>query len=693
MKHFYICCMQLACMCFLLLSYSNVLAQSFQKGLFYNKDLNVEAASKAYNIDAINNDPTRANVIQFKAKPSNFIIQNQRDNEISVAFWACPQNIDKHPGTFFGEHKIFYLRYLSNRRIQFNYFMKKDINTPAVLTENRWQHIGITLNSKGKLSVYFNGDRVVSDSIAPDWWSRKENIRIGTDMYNVSMEGRFDDFMVWDREISPDEMQEVYIKTQMLPPINYGLIAYLPLEKDCKDYSTSKLKVEKVVDIDFNTDSTGRAFATFNGETSFIRLDGIFFDQQKTIAVWIKPNINYYRLDILGNTDFYLHYNSAKGALWYSAPLLFNVKGEKQNIPHKQWVHIALALNQNHKIDYFVNGKKVESYAIGSITNDVSFLEIGHSLYGKNFSGNMSQIAIWDRKLSDEEIRNVYNGKLQAYFSRAENKTSEIIYWVIIGILILAFTFYVFFAKRNTKPEDTNAPKMYPLPRRNAIYLIDTFQAFDKDGKDISMEFSPVLIRLFSCILLYPKVYQTYINSAQISELMWGDDNPSNQKNNRNSNIHRLRSVFKHFDGLELVFTNKEWQIINNKDVFIDIEQESSILKNEAFEIPFRTLRLDKSFYHPQFDDLLRSINDMRLTFIANECDYCFETKKLERLAVLSKLWLSLDSLSDEALKIRINTLLLLNRKQQALRTYTNFCKNYYALLNEEYSVSFENIT
>lgn len=667
-------------------------SQSETGGLFFSEDLYVLAKQNKLNLIPENKDEVRAEVVAFDDQNDVFKIKNERDTALSVAFWLCPQNMDAHPGTLLGEENNFYFRYLSNRRLQFNHYLKQDINTPGIVTEGQWQHIGFSLQKDGRLTIYFNGLVVLQDSIRANWWQQQEDFIIGNDHYDVPAEGRFDDLKIWDRAITSTEMQAVYKKSLLLPSLEYGLKCYLPLENNAKDISQQPKKIEAIKHITFGVDSCGRASASFGSKESYIRLSGFSFDNQKTIALWIKPSAEAWRLVLAGNNDFTLSYTTQYGELWYSVPLMFKLKSEKTGHKIGEWIHIAVALNYNNTVDFYVNGEKTETLAIGGSTGNEPCIEIGRSLYNNFYLGNMSHFAIWDRKLSESEIKEVYNGKLNTLLAKPKPKDKEGAYLFALVFLGLGFGTYVFFVHKKTKKQGQKEIKTYGLPQKNAINFLSSFRAFDSEGLDVTNEFTPTLIRLFALVLLYPRAYKANVSSAQMSDIMWGGDDLAHQKNNRSTNVHRLRTIFKKFNGLCLVYQNKEWYIENPNNVFIDIEKEESILKDVSFEIPFHDLKFHKSIYTDGFDSLVRSVNDKRLNFIADECDLLAAAKNWNRVAHLSKLWLTIDTLSDEALQLQVRALMQLNKKQHALRAYSEFCKNYSALLNEEYPLPIDTL-
>lgn len=335
----------------------------------------------------------------------------------------------------------------------------------------------------------------------------------------------------------------------------------------------------------------------------------------------------------------------------------------------------------------------MESQVIGDQTGKEDFILLGRSMWGETYQGYMSELAIWDRSLSEKEIADVYNGKLNIAIKPQQGKLP----FVLVGISILFLMIIILimtFRNRSLKKQLSSplSPEDYILPKKNAIYFFNSFKAFDNEGKDISGDFTPTLIRLFALITLYPKVFNRSINSAQISDILWANDDIAQQKNNRNSNIHRLRNIIKQIEGLSLVFKNREWTIIASDDMFIDIIAYRAILDKEHIQIPFTSFRLDKCLYTEGFDRIIPPFNDNCLHLISDACALSYEKQNVRRLSALSELWLTIDSLSDKALKYQIHSFMKLERKQNALQAYNAFAKNYLTLLDDKYPKSFEEL-
>ncbi|MBU6157393.1 MAG: T9SS type A sorting domain-containing protein [Bacteroidetes bacterium] len=87
------------------------------------------------------------------------------------------------------------------------------------------------------------------------------------------------------------------------------------------------------------------------------------------------------------------------------------------NAESSKWFHTAAVLN-NGKISIYINGVLYSEYAVGfsSLLSNNSPLLIGTRDPANNLigylKGKLDDIAIWNRALSEQEIKNLYNGNI-----------------------------------------------------------------------------------------------------------------------------------------------------------------------------------------------------------------------------------------------------------------------------------------
>lgn len=671
-------------------------AQTPQFEPFFSEDLNALCQQTTNNLKSNNNDLVRGRVVDFiLSADSPFTIKNNKPkSDLSVSFWFLPKQLNVHSGTLFGEENLFYFRYLSNRQLQFNYYLKKDVNTISLLSDNIWQHLGFSLSKEGELKVYYNGDLVLKELMPSNWWKRKRGrFVLGNDRYGVKAEGSLDRLRVWNTILPEASFKADYETSSLQTNLYHRLQTYLPLQGDFNDYSSNPKEIQIANDIDFVKDSVKGIVANFKTDASLLRLDKLTFDSQITIASWIKPKIKEGVVGIAGNADFSFRYKPTTQSMWFSVPMMFKTVSTQSKRNLGNWVHLAITVNYNHKVNFYINGELVDSKPIGGKTGKEDYLEIGKSLWGNTFNGQMSQFAIWNKVLSAKEIKTVYEGQLEVdklSFNTSANTKSYIIYLVLLSVLLVVVVLFFSLKKKGKQVEVIGSFVHKEFPVKNAIFLFDKFRAFNKDGTDISHEFTPTLVRLFGLILLFPNVSKRYISSTELSGILWETDSVSKQKNNRGTNMHRLRKILKDFDGVSLDYQNRKWKFNIDDGVFIDTVFYNKHTINLAVNYPYKNLQLCRPLKDKNFDNIILQLNEQHLEKVRALCVAALNNKNWKTLRKAAKLWLSIDPLSEMALKYQITALLGLNEKQLALSRYQAFASNYKVVLNQALNISFE---
>lgn len=640
----------------------------------------------------IESDLVRAQVFTFATAQEDYTIQNNRDSALSVAFWFCPENIDLHTGTLFGEVDHYYFRYLSNHTLQFNLYKRKDYNTKAFVVEKTWHHVGFSLSTQGELCIYFDGAKVLHDSIPFDWWKKKSKFIIGNDLYNQKAEGKLDDLSVYNRVLNQKEFANLYEQTIMLPELDNRLQLYLPLNKENKAILENGATVQKNK-ILYVKDSIDGFSAYFSGPNSFMKINNFETTNQQTISMWIKPVGKKGPLALIGNNDFSFRYWPHNGSLFYNVPMVFGLQSKPTSYNDRKWKHVVVALNYDHVIDYYINGRKFDVKHIGKRTGADRTVFIGKSIWGNYFKGNIKEVAIWNRKLQESEVFEVYQGKLRVIAKeRQEAKIRLTIYCSISLMILLAFVLFVFFQFKKNKQISVRNFQKYENKRKNKIQLFEPFQAFDKNGEEKTKQFTPILIRMFTLILLYPKFYGRAIDSTSLSNLLWEGDSAEKQKNNRSTNIHRLRQLLTHFLGISLLYEQRGWRIELSELITIDLLHFDHYFSLENKALAQLNFRFTKQLYDDSIYELRIRYQDTVLEKLQEECELSKMEKNWERIVICSNFWLTLDSLSDEALKKQVEALYRMNKRLLALQSYKKFSKHYKQMLNEEYPIDFDQL-
>lgn len=202
-----------------------------------------------------------------------------------------------------------------------------------------------------------------------------------------------------------------------------GLVAWYPLQGDTKDYA------DGIDGVNNGATPTVRGY-NFNGTTSRVSTpnDALQFRSGDpfSLSAWI--NIN----SVGGSTNVVMSY-ALSGRGWYlthdrnlirtnsfffdyyDGSIFRGIQGLAETIPTGQWVHLVATSKDNtvFSMKVFVNGSIAPYTNRGSGTpNDINydnlFFSIGSRELGGLFTGNISDVRIYNRALSAEEVSILY---------------------------------------------------------------------------------------------------------------------------------------------------------------------------------------------------------------------------------------------------------------------------------------------
>ena len=80
---------------------------------------------------------------------------------------------------------------------------------------------------------------------------------------------------------------------------------------------------------------------------------------------------------------------------------------------------------------------------------------------------------------------------------------------------------------------------------RASISLLGCFNVRDKDGNDITSNFTPRLKHLLILLILYTEKNAQGILASKTTEILWPDKEETAARNNRNVNLRKLRVLLE----------------------------------------------------------------------------------------------------------------------------------------------------
>jgi two-component SAPR family response regulator len=238
--------------------------------------------------------------------------------------------------------------------------------------------------------------------------------------------------------------------------------------------------------------------------------------------------------------------------------------------------------------------------------------------------------------------------------------------------------------------------------KKQSIFLFGGFQVIDKEGQDITKEFTPLLEHLFLIILLYTLKDGKGISSVKLREILWFDKNEESAKNNRGVALNKLRQIF---EPVGIIHINKQylsWIIEFGEDIYCDY-YEALILMNRLKDRGNRTTKdIKRLLSIVSAGELLHHlqvewIDSFKADFSNNLIDLFLDIAQQNELDIsmqnkidLAESILIHDSLNEDALKLKCSILVKMGKNGLAKMAYSSFSKEYRLLFGTDFKYSFE---
>ncbi|MEI6865268.1 LamG-like jellyroll fold domain-containing protein [Flavicella sp.] len=456
-------------------------------------------------------------------------------------------------------------------------------------------------------------------------------------------------------------------------------------------------------DISFVKDSKRGNVLYLNTLDSFIdysKENTLNFETPISISVWVKPDSIPQFMGILG-FGMAFSFKLKKGNPDFTTA---TIKDHVIKHPLKihKWHHLVAIYNPKTTIEFYLDGKMIGESNITDIIPSNQSLVIGNNIWGEQFYGSIDDLKIWDRGLSSKEIATLYNYKP----IKNTNMFSVFIGVLgLIGLVVLVIYIRRRLIKRSiSTPKKASKPQVIPTHTQNTLRLFGDFEMY-LASKETTLSFSPLHKQLLSFLVLTTLEDKEGVNTNKLTETFWPGAPKLKAKENRNGNIRKLRMVLSGIDGLEVVFENKKWRILNNRKLKIDIFFYTKLKENLEANLMNDKFSLDEL---EAFLELVKKGNILQNTQtewtdyyknkISNEVENLLskihkaQNKNLPpQLNIkIAKTILLFDNLNENALGILITELVSSGKHGLAQNVYTTFAKNYEALYVESFDVKYQ---
>lgn len=500
--------------------------------------------------------------------------------------------------------------------------------------------------------------------------------------------------------------------------ITENLEALYSFENGVKDFSINNFDGE-ANGVEFVNDSVRGMVASFDGESNVVipKADELKLrDHDFTVSAWVYID-NYLEgkrdYCILGTSTGRSYQQSLHLEIRNRRPYFGFYSNDLQGktlIESGKWYHITWRYRiRNGEQAIYVNGK-LDNKSIGHPSyKGQDNIYIGLAGYDSisNMIGYLDNVTIWSRALGEEEIWSVSKDiaelvpKINIFIRYPILSKASIILVILIVLFGIYWKLPVRTRKRYLSPEKIKELEEtgHDYPEANFIQLFGDFRVVDKNGNDITGQFTPKIKQLFLLILVYSQHNKKGISTKELSNILWPELNYQNAKNSRGVTIRKLRLILQELNDVEILFHIDCWTIKFSKGIYCDYVEALSLLTSnndhhaDYYFKFYKIIRAGEAFQgesHEWLDDYKGNIGnnvvDTLIKFINNleiERDHELILKLAERV-------LMTDPVNDKALSYKIKCLVLENNMNTARYTYSKFASLYHELYNEELNLNFE---
>lgn len=237
---------------------------------------------------------------------------------------------------------------------------------------------------------------------------------------------------------------------------------------------------------------------------------------------------------------------------------------------------------------------------------------------------------------------------------------------------------------------------------RASISLLGCFNVRDKDGNDITSNFTPRLKHLLILLILYTEKNAQGILASKTTEILWPEKEETAARNNRNVNLRKLRVLLESIGDMEVMIENNFLRIKWGTGVFCDyhtlitctkqFEQEKSEeLLNRILEILLYGPLLPNTILD-WLDDFKDDYSSYSIDLLKNLLDIEISRNHQDMIIRLADIMFLHDPLNEEALAAKCSVLVTQGKKGIARNRYDRFCKEYHDSMGETYKVPFADL-
>ena len=293
-------------------------------------------------------------------------------------------------------------------------------------------------------------------------------------------------------------------------------------------------------------------------------------------------------------------------------------------------------------------------------------------------------------------------GKEEATGERNNHRVPWILWFTVLMAAILAAYYRSHrsaFRKKTVEAEmeEAYSPQVQHYDfGLSSVSFFGGFRVMDKDGKDITGQFTPTLKSLLILLILHTQQSQG-ISSQRINNLLWSYKMDDTANNNRNVYMSKLRGLLEEVGDVRIQNQNKLWSIDFGEGVLCDYLEACRLFdEGAAGEDVDRLLELLlKGPMLPNTE--IDWVDGFKSAFSNHTIDFlCRQLRRKDlpdaTLLQAANTIFQHDFLNEDALRAKVSILCRQNKTGLAKTVYDSFCKEYRKSLGVDYAVPFKEL-
>ena len=287
------------------------------------------------------------------------------------------------------------------------------------------------------------------------------------------------------------------------------------------------------------------------------------------------------------------------------------------------------------------------------------------------------------------------------------NQTSRIprVLWFTVFVAAILAAYYRFRPRRAGSRKETLSDEVEEsyLPKvrhydfsRSCVNFFGGFRVMDREGNDITGQFTPTLKSLLILLILHTQQSQG-IASQRINNLLWSYKMDDTANNNRNVYLSKLRGLLEEVGDVRILNQNKWWSIDFGAGVQCDYLEACRLFGEGAGGEDVDRL-LELLLRGPMLPNTeLDWVDGFKSAFSNHTIDFlCRQLRREDlpdgTLLQAANTIFQHDFLNEDALRAKVSILRRQNKTGLAKTVYDSFSKEYRKSLGVDYPVPFKEL-